>query len=259
MCSETNGQDLVAPILSVEPEIITKTGSVRLNCQTPVPVTECFYSFGKLPSKNMPCRHSLNGSALLSLLSRVSPGEVSVACFYLNLTASPQSESKVIHVQDLGPPTLSVYPPVITEYTTVTLYCQPPHYVSASRCSFYSLSGLKFGGSSCVQTLRGSDLLKKRHPPVEEQIKCYYFENESPSPHSNKTTVAVKGICSFNLFAKQNEFCHCAKNYIRHHHHNNNNVPNNSTFIELWNNNKPRDNHEPKSCRKCDCEDSHLR
>ncbi|XP_055018571.1 mucin-5AC [Boleophthalmus pectinirostris] len=199
VCSETKGQvtDLEAPKLSVDPKIITKTGSVHLNCQTPAPVTDCFYSFGKTPAKKLPCRHSVNGSTLLSLVGRDSPGEVSVTCFYLSSRKSPHSERKVISVQDLGPPVLSVHPSVITEFSTVTLFCQPPVYVSTSRCSFYSLTGLKWEGPSCVRTLRGSDLMKNQRPPTEQQLKCYYFENEntSPSPHTaTKSTVTVKDL-----------------------------------------------------------------
>lgn len=192
---EAKGQDLVAPKLNVTPSFISETDSVTLFCQNPVPVSDCFYIFGKPPAKSLPCLKSLTGHELLSMVNQRSPAEVTVTCFYLKTSESPHSDKSIITVQTLAPPTLIVQPSEITKTDSVTLHCQPPP--SESQCYFYTLNGQHPVMSGCVQTLKGSELLTvNQRLPADVQIQCYYTVERGgtkhPSPHSNTRSVIVQ-------------------------------------------------------------------
>ncbi|XP_029990916.1 uncharacterized protein LOC115419982 isoform X2 [Sphaeramia orbicularis] len=193
---EVKGQVLRAPKLLVDPPVITEKATVTLNCQTPSPVSECFYIIGGKPAKQFSCLKKLTGTELLSIVEQSPPTEIKVKCFYLQTSASPHSDSFSITIQPLFPPTLIIDPPVIAETDSVTLNCQTPSSVSVSRCYFYTLSGRILGDSSCVQTLKGAELMVNKHLPAEVKLKCYYTVNhgeaDSPSPHSAFTSVTVQ-------------------------------------------------------------------
>ncbi|XP_029990912.1 uncharacterized protein LOC115419975 isoform X2 [Sphaeramia orbicularis] len=193
---EVKGQVLRAPKLLVDPPVITEKATVTLNCQTPSPVSECFYIIGGKPAKQFSCLKKLTGTELLSIVKQSPPTEIKVKCFYLQTSASPHSDSFSITIQPLFPPTLIIDPPVIAETDSVTLNCQTPSSVSVSRCYFYTLSGRILGDSSCVQTLKGAELMVNKHLPAEVKLKCYYTVNhgeaDSPSPHSAFTSVTVQ-------------------------------------------------------------------
>ncbi|XP_029990911.1 uncharacterized protein LOC115419975 isoform X1 [Sphaeramia orbicularis] len=195
---EVKGQVLRAPKLLVDPPVITEKATVTLNCQTPSPVSECFYIIGGKPAKQFSCLKKLTGTELLSIVKQSPPTEIKVKCFYLQTSASPHSDSFSITIQPLFPPTLIIDPPVIAETDSVTLNCQTPSFVAVSRCYFYTLSGRILRDSSCVQTLTGTDLMVNQRPPAEVKLKCSYIvnqgETDSPSPHSAFTSVTVQTL-----------------------------------------------------------------
>ncbi|XP_041803140.1 uncharacterized protein LOC121613651 isoform X2 [Chelmon rostratus] len=194
-------QALPPPKLTVYPPVITETDSVTLNCQTPssVSVSQCYFHIVREgPAKSFSCQQTLTGTDLLKITHQRSPAEVKLTCFYLSTSSSPESNTSSIIIQTLPPPTLTVYPPVITETDSVTLNCQTPSSVSVSQCYFYTVNGGNVGGFSCrEQTLRGTELLlmTSQSSPAEVKVKCYYTvkigDLNPPSPHSDTSSIII--------------------------------------------------------------------
>ncbi|KAM4588715.1 uncharacterized protein PAE49_003133 [Odontesthes bonariensis] len=192
--------NLLAAKLTVNPQLITETDSVTLNCVTPssVSVSECLYHFvrGK-PAKRFSCLKTLSGAELLSLTGQSSPAKVDVACFYLVSHESPESNIFTITVQ-LPRPELTVNPRPITETDSVTLNCVTPSSVSASECYLYFMGTKTARTISCVQTLTGTELLMTAHlsSAAEVELTCYYTVEHRGgtylSPHSDISSVVVQ-------------------------------------------------------------------
>ncbi|KAM4587234.1 uncharacterized protein PAE49_023244 isoform 2-T2 [Odontesthes bonariensis] len=203
---------LLQPNLTVNPQLITETDSVTLNCVTPssVSVSECYYRFvrGK-PAKRFSCLKTLSGAELLSLTGQSSPAKVDVACFYLVSHESPESNIFTITVQreemqlitrrvQFPRPELTVNPRPITETDSVTLNCQTPSSVSASECYLYFMGTKTARTISCVQSLRGTELLMTAHlsSAAEVELTCYYTVEHRggtyQSPHSDISSVVVQ-------------------------------------------------------------------
>ncbi|XP_075318267.1 uncharacterized protein LOC142377828 [Odontesthes bonariensis] len=192
--------NLLAAKLTVNPQLITETDSVTLNCVTPssVSVSECLYHFvrGK-PAKRFSCLKTLSGAELLSLTGQSSPAKVDVACFYLVSHESPESNIFTITVQ-LPRPELTVNPRPITETDSVTLNCVTPSSVSASECYLYFMGTKTARTISCVQTLTGTELLMTAHlsSAAEVELTCYYTVEHRGgtylSPHSDTSSVVVQ-------------------------------------------------------------------
>ncbi|XP_045898767.1 uncharacterized protein LOC123966674, partial [Micropterus dolomieu] len=193
-------QALLPPTLTVNPSVITETGSVTLNCQTPssVSMSECYFRTVRGgPAKRFSCLQKLTGTELLKITNQSSPAEVKVTCFYLYVSSSPDSDVSSIIVRTSLPPKLTVNPPIITETESVTMNCQTPSSVSESQCFFYTLSGGTVSDSSCLKTLTGTELLKmaNQSSPAEVKVLCFYTvklgELDSPSPHSDTSSITI--------------------------------------------------------------------
>ncbi|XP_049444176.1 uncharacterized protein LOC125895954 [Epinephelus fuscoguttatus] len=193
---EIKSQALLPPKLTVNPAVITETETVTLNCQTPssVSVSQCYFltlSGGTV--RVFSCLKTLTGTELLEMAHQSSPAEVKVKCAYYVKSQSPDSEAASVTIRTLLPPTLTVYPAVITETETVTLNCQAPSSVSVSQCYFYTLQGGIVRVFSCLATLTGSELLKMAHQssPAEVKVKCFYYV-KSRSPDSEAASVTIR-------------------------------------------------------------------
>ncbi|XP_055083457.1 uncharacterized protein LOC117382091 [Periophthalmus magnuspinnatus] len=185
---------LLAPTLTVEPELIIDSDRVHLKCHTIFKDSQCYFSFDYSQYKTFPCQHTLSGQKLRSLVNKRSPADVTVTCLYVTKSGSSRQSNKIIvHIRDLARPSLSVEPSVITETDSVTLHCQPPAFASQSLCSFI-LNGVIQSSSPCVQTVRGSDLLKDQSPPAQVKVQCFYTINGkwTNSPHSSEQTVTIQ-------------------------------------------------------------------
>ncbi|XP_042257600.1 uncharacterized protein LOC121889589 isoform X2 [Thunnus maccoyii] len=197
---EMKAQASLPPKLTVNPQMITETDSVTLNCQAPasVSVTECFFRTNGKPAKSFPCMTTLTGTELLKITNQSPPAEVKVTCFYLVMNPSPDSDVSSIIIQPSLHPKLTVNPQMITETDSVTLNCQTPPSVSVSQCYFYTLSGGTISVLSCLQTLTGTELLKMAHQslPTEIEVKCFYTamfgDTYSQSPHSDSSSITIQ-------------------------------------------------------------------
>ncbi|XP_038553347.1 flocculation protein FLO11-like isoform X2 [Micropterus salmoides] len=198
---------VLPPTLTVNPSVITETGSVTLNCQTPssVSMSECYFRTVRGgPAKRFSCLQKLTGTELLKITNQSSPAEVKVTCFYLYVSSSPDSDVSSIIVRTSLPPKLTVNPPIITETESVTMNCQTPSSVSESQCFFYTLSGGTVSDSSCLKTLTGTELLKmaNQSSPAEVKVLCFYTvklgELDSPSPHSDTSSITIhsSSVCT---------------------------------------------------------------
>ncbi|XP_038553352.1 flocculation protein FLO11-like isoform X6 [Micropterus salmoides] len=205
--SEMRAQAVLPPTLTVNPSVITETGSVTLNCQTPssVSMSECYFRTVRGgPAKRFSCLQKLTGTELLKITNQSSPAEVKVTCFYLYVSSSPDSDVSSIIVRTSLPPKLTVNPPIITETESVTMNCQTPSSVSESQCFFYTLSGGTVSDSSCLKTLTGTELLKmaNQSSPAEVKVLCFYTvklgELDSPSPHSDTSSITIhsSSVCT---------------------------------------------------------------
>ncbi|XP_070759203.1 uncharacterized protein [Enoplosus armatus] len=95
------------PKLTVNPQMITETDSVTLNCQTPssVSVSQCyFYILSGGQVRDVSCLKTLTGTELLKMAHQSSPAEVQVKCFYtVKLgdldSSSPHSDISSITIQ----------------------------------------------------------------------------------------------------------------------------------------------------------------
>ena len=98
---------LPQPKLTVNPQMITETDSVTLNCQTPssVPVYQCYFYIGE-NVRVFSCQRTVTGTELLLVSSQSSPAEVKVRCFYTvkigqGNSPSPHSETSSIIIQSV--------------------------------------------------------------------------------------------------------------------------------------------------------------
>ncbi|XP_014842985.1 PREDICTED: uncharacterized protein LOC106918053 isoform X5 [Poecilia mexicana] len=99
---------LPPPELTVNPQQITETDSVTVNCGTPssVSVENCFLYFIKSKiSKSISCEQTLTGSELLMMTFQTSPAEVELKCYY-NVKSpgggthqSPHSDTTSVSIQ----------------------------------------------------------------------------------------------------------------------------------------------------------------
>ncbi|XP_032406375.1 uncharacterized protein LOC116711105 isoform X2 [Xiphophorus hellerii] len=94
---------LPPPELTVNPQQITETDSVTVNCGTPssVSVENCFlYFINSKMSKSISCEQTLTGSELLT--HRTSPAEVELKCYYMvkrgGMHQSPYSNTSTVSV-----------------------------------------------------------------------------------------------------------------------------------------------------------------
>ena len=93
---------LPQPKLTVNPQMITETDSVTLNCQTPssVSVSQCYFHFVRgRPAKPFSCLKTLTGTELLKMSYQSSPAEVKVTCLYLHESPSPESDTSSIIIR----------------------------------------------------------------------------------------------------------------------------------------------------------------
>ncbi|CAI5687751.1 unnamed protein product [Oreochromis niloticus] len=177
------------PELTVNPQNITETDSVTVNCQTPssVPVSRCYFIIsGHKPDKAAPCLQTLTGSEFLSWTRQSSPLTAEVTCYYFYILKSPESNMSPINIQPPRPE-LTVNPTVITETDSVTVNCQTPSSVSVSQCFLYFMRGRKSSSISCQQTLTGTELLSKAEQslPAEVKVTCFYTLEHKGGPHKS--------------------------------------------------------------------------
>ncbi|XP_019214401.1 uncharacterized protein LOC109194387 isoform X2 [Oreochromis niloticus] len=105
-----------------------------------------------------------------------------------------------IKAQARVPPELTVNPPLITEMDSVILSCQTPSSVSVPQCDFYIASQKLSKGSSCVQTLTATELLKITHKsvPAEVEVRCSYtvqvYSHKHTSPDSQPSTIIINNL-----------------------------------------------------------------
>ncbi|XP_050930316.1 uncharacterized protein LOC108886548 isoform X3 [Lates calcarifer] len=199
-------QPLPPPKLTVNPQVITETDSVTLNCQTPFDsVSQCFFHIVKEQTVRVfSCLKTLPGTELLLMTHQSSPAVVNMTCYYsVNLGefsyTSPHSDISSITINIPPPPKLTVNPPVIAETDSVTLNCQTPSSVSVSQCYFYTLSG----GTkvfSCLKTLTGTELLNmaNQSSPAVVKVKCSYAvklgEKTPQSPYSDISSITINTV-----------------------------------------------------------------
>ncbi|XP_043978536.1 putative GPI-anchored protein pfl2 isoform X2 [Gambusia affinis] len=97
---------LPPPELTVNPQQITETDSVTVNCGTPssVPVESCsLYFINSKMSRSISCEQTLTGSDLLMMAHQTSPAEVELKCFYIvkrgGMHQSPDSNTSTVDIQ----------------------------------------------------------------------------------------------------------------------------------------------------------------
>ncbi|XP_055767837.1 mucin-2-like isoform X1 [Salvelinus fontinalis] len=197
-------KDLPQPSLTVIPAVIKERDSVQLNCQTPPSVSECYFKMGgqvefTLPS---PCQQTLTGTLLVKWTGQSSPAEVKIQCQY-SATGSQfrsiYSEPSTVTIQDI--PQLTVSSTVIRETESVQLSCETPPSLPVSHCYFY-MGGEKIPDSSCMQTITGTELLKRSGPtfPAVIKVTCYYTVREShTSPLSDPVSVTVQDLVGVHI------------------------------------------------------------
>ncbi|XP_042072431.1 uncharacterized protein LOC106632625 isoform X2 [Haplochromis burtoni] len=188
------------PELTVNPQMITETDSVTVNCQTPssVPVSQCYFIIsGHKPDKAAPCLQTLTGSEFLSWTRQSSPLTAEVTCYYFYIQKSPVSNMSPINIQPPRPE-LTVNPMMITETDSVTVNCQTPSSVSVSQCFLHFMKGRKSTSISCQQTLTGTELLSmaEQSLPVEVKVTCFYTLEHKGGPHkslhSNTSSISIQ-------------------------------------------------------------------
>ncbi|XP_023180447.1 uncharacterized protein LOC111605824 isoform X2 [Xiphophorus maculatus] len=198
---ETKAEALPQPNLTVDRLVMTETDSVTLSCSAPphVSVSRCdFYIQNKEMFSDSSCVKTLTGSEMLRMLSRKSPADVKVKCFYVKKNdaldaPSSDSESTTIIINNLLPATLTANPLVITESNSVTLTCQPPSSVPVSDCYFYIGREKIPQRFSCLKTMTAADLLSltKQSSPANIDVTCYYLKSH-PSPKSNLLSIIIQ-------------------------------------------------------------------
>ncbi|CAI5687740.1 unnamed protein product [Oreochromis niloticus] len=193
--------NLHPPKLTVNPPVITVADSVTLNCTTSAAGPQCdFYIASQKLSEGSSCVQTLTGSELLKNAQKCLPAEVEVRCSYTvqvysDKHTSPDSQPSIITINNLRPPELTVNPPLITETDSVTLSCQT--HAAVSQCDFYIASQKLSKGSSCVQTLTATELLKiaQKCLPAEVEVRCSYtvqvYSDKHTSPDSEPSTIII--------------------------------------------------------------------
>ncbi|XP_042070735.1 uncharacterized protein LOC106632403 isoform X2 [Haplochromis burtoni] len=188
------------PELAVNPQMITETDSVTVNCQTPssVPVSQCYFIIsGHKPDKAAPCLQTLTGSEFLSWTRQSSPLAAEVTCYYFYIQKSPESNMSPINIQPPRPE-LTVNPTMITETDSVTVNCQTPSSVPVSQCFLYFMRGRKSASISCQQTLTATELLSmaQQRLPAEVKVTCFYTLEHKGGPHkslhSNTSSISIQ-------------------------------------------------------------------
>ncbi|XP_039884489.1 signaling mucin MSB2-like [Simochromis diagramma] len=188
------------PELTVNPQMITETDSVTVNCQTPssVPVSQCYFIIsGHKPDKAAPCLQTLTGSEFLSWTRQSSPLTAEVTCYYFYIQKSPESNMSPINIQPPRPE-LTVNPTMITETDSVTVKCQTPSSVSVTQCFLYFTEGRKSTSISCQQTLTATELLSmaEQSLPVDVEVTCFYTLAHKGGPHkslhSNTSSISIQ-------------------------------------------------------------------
>ncbi|XP_019214412.1 uncharacterized protein LOC106097957 isoform X3 [Oreochromis niloticus] len=191
------------PELTVNPQMIIETDSVTVNCQTPSSVTQCFLYFVRgRKSTSISCQQTLRGTELLFMAEQSSSGEVEVTCFYMTERKgrqyqSPHSNISSINIQTTRPE-LTVNPRMITETDSVALNCQAPSSFSVTQCFLYFTRRRNSTSISCLQTLRGTELLSltQQSPPAEVEVTCFYMSQHKgeqyQSPHSNIYFISIQ-------------------------------------------------------------------
>ncbi|XP_067442158.1 uncharacterized protein [Thunnus thynnus] len=100
-------QASLPPKLTVNPQVITETDSVTLNCQAPTSVSHCyFHTLSEQTATVLPCLYTLTGTELLQMAHQRSPAEVEVKCYYTAMfgdTYSSHSDSSSITIQSQKP------------------------------------------------------------------------------------------------------------------------------------------------------------
>ncbi|XP_028262274.1 uncharacterized protein LOC114436282 isoform X2 [Parambassis ranga] len=95
------------PTLTVNPRLITETGSVTLSCVTPSLGSECHLYFMRTKIfRNVSCLQTFTGSELLFMAHQSPPAEVEVRCFYTVKNRggehkSPHSDTSSISIRDV--------------------------------------------------------------------------------------------------------------------------------------------------------------
>ncbi|XP_036956391.1 uncharacterized protein LOC119020812 isoform X4 [Acanthopagrus latus] len=103
-----------------------------------------------------------------------------------------------IQTQALLPPKLTATQAEITLTDSVTLNCEAPSSVSVSRCHFYIGSNVRI--FSCQKTLVATELLQisNQRSPADVKVRCFYTvkyeDSDSPSPHSDTTSISVRTL-----------------------------------------------------------------
>ncbi|XP_042072433.1 uncharacterized protein LOC106632627 isoform X2 [Haplochromis burtoni] len=196
--NEIKAQDLRPPKLTVSPLMITETDSVTLNCQNPLPISECYFIIsGYKIDKTAPCLQTLTGSKFLSWTHESSPVTVEVTCYYLLAYKSPISNMSAITIQPPRPE-LTVNPRTIIETDSVTVNCQTPSSVSVTQCFLYFVRGNKSTSISCQQRLNGTELLSmaEQSSSGEVEVTCFYMTERKgrqyQSPHSNTSSINIQ-------------------------------------------------------------------
>ncbi|XP_026022677.1 uncharacterized protein LOC113021969 [Astatotilapia calliptera] len=188
------------PELTVNPQMITDTDSVTVNCQTPssVPVSQCYFIIsGHKPDKAAPCLQTLTGSEFLSWTRQSSPLTAEVTCYYFYIQKSPESNMSPINIQTPRPE-LTMNLMMITETDSVTVKCQTPSSVSVTQCFLYFMRGRKSTSISCLQTLTATELLSmaQQSSPAEVEVTCFYMSQHKggqyQSPHSNISFINIQ-------------------------------------------------------------------
>ncbi|XP_039468163.1 uncharacterized protein LOC120440234 [Oreochromis aureus] len=191
-------QDLRPPKLTVSPLMITETDSVTLDCQNPLPISQCYFSIsGFNTDKTAPCLWTLTGSEFLSLTHESSPVTIEVTCYYLLAYKSPMSLMSPITIQPPRPE-LTVNPRKIIETDSVTVNCQTPSSVPVTRCFLYFVRSRNSTSISCQQRIDGTELLSmaEQSSSGEVEVTCFYMTERKgrqyQSPHSNISSINIQ-------------------------------------------------------------------
>ncbi|XP_078024648.1 uncharacterized protein LOC144463652 [Epinephelus lanceolatus] len=145
--------------LTVNPEMITETDSVTLNCQTPssVSVSQCyFYTVGRDFPKVLSCETTLRGTELLNMARLSSPAEVKLKCFYTvkvgeRDSPSPHSDTASITIHNVVEKESSM-PPIMPTLSMSTGLVDSRTHASIPVTSVKQTSVLTVGMASNTDT-----------------------------------------------------------------------------------------------------------
>ncbi|XP_039884488.1 uncharacterized protein LOC120731521 [Simochromis diagramma] len=105
-----------------------------------------------------------------------------------------------IKAQAFNLPKVILSKSLITETDSVTLSCEAPSSISVSQCNFYIASQTVSTGSSCVQTLTGTMLLRmaRKTLPAAVEVRCAYVAKRDgsylTSLDSEPSTIAINAL-----------------------------------------------------------------